>query len=556
MAGSQTHTRSVGPESELVALLSELRDDLGYRRIEKGMRLLERMRPIIESLQPEMEASGALVGLVAQWVDAGFDHPELLRRVLARFPRCARTALPLHDYLHLRMAEGVAALAEEDLEGAGGHFRFVQALEKEVVDDELFAIANFWIGRELRRTGQYDDALTYIVRGEELALGCGYTQMAAIMQGTRSWLAFQKGRYHDALGLLGRAEEALSRTDEYLSRGNIQSAYGRILRRQGRYEQALEYCERAIAEYRAGGGGQTQLARTLRNLAFVKRLLALQAQKQLDQASASRRSSPEDAERTQRLAGRRSHIEEMRAGACAHLEEALQIYARHRNHAGMAGVHLTRAFLHLDAGDLERAAEESAQAFEYGDEKRESIVMARALTLQCTIENAAIEEQLGDPARHKEAAASFARDAVQFAGRTQKRRLLARAYVWQGITHLAEPGSDIDAARQCYEKAAALLEPEALERQHAWEDLEKLKAAVLRAEPVEPLLRAWSAGLIGDKSFQEITDDFARLIIPKIWEREGRKVSRVAERLSISPKKVRRILYSAGLLDRAIPGHS
>jgi len=32
------------------------------------------------------------------------------------------------------------------------------------------------------------------------------------------------------------------------------------------------------------------------------------------------------------------------------------------------------------------------------------------------------------------------------------------------------------------------------------------------------------------------------LIIPKVWELEGRKISRVATRLSMSPKKIRRIL--------------
>jgi len=47
---------------------------------------------------------------------------------------------------------------------------------------------------------------------------------------------------------------------------------------------------------------------------------------------------------------------------------------------------------------------------------------------------------------------------------------------------------------------------------------------------------------------QPITEDFAQLVIPKVWEKEGRKVSRVASKLSISPKKVRRILSKVGLL--------
>ena len=47
---------------------------------------------------------------------------------------------------------------------------------------------------------------------------------------------------------------------------------------------------------------------------------------------------------------------------------------------------------------------------------------------------------------------------------------------------------------------------------------------------------------MGDKTFRQIAEEFAELSIPKVWEREGRKVSRVAARLSSSPKKVRRIL--------------
>ena len=80
-----------------------------------------------------------------------------------------------------------------------------------------------------------------------------------------------------------------------------------------------------------------------------------------------------------------------------------------------------------------------------------------------------------------------------------------------------------------------------------WDDLERLKASVLRTTPIDVALRAWTAGIVGDKSFQEIEEEFARIVIPKVWEREGRKVSRVAERLSISPKKVRRILQAAGI---------
>jgi DNA-binding NtrC family response regulator len=87
------------------------------------------------------------------------------------------------------------------------------------------------------------------------------------------------------------------------------------------------------------------------------------------------------------------------------------------------------------------------------------------------------------------------------------------------------------------------------DRDHLWEELIALKSRILRASGVDETLRAWSEGMVGDKTFQQVTEEFAEIVIPKVWSREGKKVSRVAERLSISPKKVRRVLRNAGLLE-------
>jgi DNA-binding NtrC family response regulator len=76
-----------------------------------------------------------------------------------------------------------------------------------------------------------------------------------------------------------------------------------------------------------------------------------------------------------------------------------------------------------------------------------------------------------------------------------------------------------------------------------------LKSRVLRASGIDDTLRAWSEGMVGDKTFQQVEEEFAEIVIPKVWAREGKKISRVAERLSVSPKKVRRILRNAGFLD-------
>ena len=48
---------------------------------------------------------------------------------------------------------------------------------------------------------------------------------------------------------------------------------------------------------------------------------------------------------------------------------------------------------------------------------------------------------------------------------------------------------------------------------------------------MHPALKAWSQGAVGDKSFRQISEEFAEIVIARVWEREGRKVSRVATRL-------------------------
>jgi tetratricopeptide (TPR) repeat protein len=536
----------MGPQGGLNSIISQLRDHLGFRRMECGMRTLAANAPALESLDPAEPNAGVLLGLIAQWVDAGFPGPELVRELLARFPSSRRAELPLVDYLHVRLAEGMVAMDSEDFALATQHFRFVQSLEGEINDGELLAISNYWTSRCLRRMGRYDDALGFTIKGKRLALDSGYAPMAAAMQVLESWLAFQKGKLTEALRLLQEAEPALNGTDDFVTRGNIQSAYGRIARRQARYEQALEYFNRAIAEYQRRDPHHLHLARSLVNIAVVERLIALGQQKEFDQVSARRRADSTEKNTEVPRAGR-AGVERLRTAARVHLGEALEIFTRHGLHRGIGTVHINSGLLEVDGGDLESAVADAARAFHQGEERGDFIVLARARLLQCTIENARLEEQIGeDPAHHARLAADFARDAVEYAKQTQNPRLLARAYVWQGLTFAAEPAADLEAAGHCCRQAMALLQPEGLERQCGWHDLETLKARVLHALPIDPLLRAWSNGAVENKTFQQVTEEFARIVISKVWERENRKVARVAKKLSISPKKVRRILHSAG----------
>jgi tetratricopeptide (TPR) repeat protein len=526
--------------------LAHLKEDLVRRRVQRGMARLEEHAHLIAALVPAQKNAGRFVGQLAQWVDIGFQRPSVVRDLVDRFSKSSRSDLPLLDYMYLRLAEGMLAMSEEATERALGHLDFVLALDEECADRELISIANFWKGRCLRMKGEYDQALEYASKGKDLALQLGHETMAAVMRVLESWLYFQKGNLQQALRILQEAENTLRKTDDHLTLGNIHSSNGRIARRQGRYQRAAESFKAAIEEYRQRDPQHRNVARSLNNMASVKRLIALELSRKIDAGVARRRKSPAKGHAaSRRQLQSRNRFEQLREEAMAELAEAATIYAQYRNHHGLGSVHLNYGYLHLDSGDLELAESKAQAAFALGEEKRDYILMARARLLRCMIGNMRVEEGIGEGfAANARAAQDCADEAAALAKQTQDRRLQADAFIWQGLISANRYFDDIESARQCYDRAIALCRD--YEGDESSEHIRALREKLLRVGSVNPALRAWSQGSVGDKTFQQVTEEFAELVIPKVWEREGRKISRVASRLSISPKKVRRILNRVG----------
>jgi tetratricopeptide (TPR) repeat protein len=530
-------------------LLEGLTHDLASRRMGAGLTWLQTHVKEFGALQANRPGTARFVGCLAQWVDMGFARPALVKTLLSRFTPETRAQLPLGDYLHLRMAEGMSAMADEEPDQAIQHLDFALTLGEELGDRATLAIASFWKGRCLRKKGEYDEALTCTARAEGLAEELGYPKLAAVMRVLESWLLFQKGRSHEATLLLRQAEAALADTDDYLTLGNIHSSHGRIARRQRLYDRAIASFEKAIAEYRKRDPQHRNLARTLVNIAIVQRYIGVQLRDHID--SATRRSRETGTRGERRAATRvgqlRERLRQLREEAFAHLDEARQIYLHDPDHHGSSAVHLNVGYVHLDGGEFDRASEEAAAAFRVAEEKLDFLLMARARLLQCMIENAQLEEDVGerpDPAGGAGRALESIREAVALARHTQNRRLLATALVWQGLTECNSVVNDFEAAQHSYELATTTLKGEDPGNLSA--DLNALRGRLFRSGTVDPLLRAWTQGLVGVKTFRQVLDDFSELVIPRVWEREGRKVARVAARLSMSPKKVRRILARAG----------
>lgn len=530
--------------------VDKLETALHLRRIEDGIALLAGAQEEINGLHPGIPEAGRILLLYSQWIDAGFGDYRLLLPLLERFSPACRKKLPFCDYVRVRMAGAFVDFARGELDAAIGTLGSLLTICRDLCDPGLEALVHFWIGRAHRKNGEYEAALEHIIRAHELAAATD-RHFAAVIEIQQSWLLFQKGQTRDAEQLLDHAESILETTDHYVALANIESARGRIVRRAGQYAEALAHFAKALAIYARRDPHHVNLARTLVNAAYVRRLLALQMRKQID---ADARSASVHARAGKSSAGAQQvsihRYQTICQDAVRDLMQAREIYGLHANSDGIGKVSLSLGYLHLDRGDIESAGQEAGAAYRLGAEQKDRILMARSRILQCAVENAHVEEQTGDPAdigSHAHRARQFSEEALMLAHGTQNRRLLAGACIARGTTAANDFFQDWETARALATEATGLIGPG--ERDHLVEDLASLKSQIVRASGINDVLRGWSEGLTGSKTFQQVVEEFAEIVIPKVWIREDRKISRVAASLSISPKKVRRILRNSGYLN-------
>lgn len=517
------------------ATLRKLNNALLHRRVSEGHKLLQRAHRDIVAMKPSDPLATATLLCVAQWIDTGYENHRFLDQLLMRFSKSQSVEMKFIDYVRLKMAEGYCAFANEDMSTAITTLAFVLQIGVGTIDAFLIAQTHFWKGRAHRSQGEYELALHHIVEAESATATLNAPRFLAAIKIHESWLLFQRGQRKDAFRLLDEAEAELKTTGHFLSLGNIESARGRFVRRSGEYAKALEHFERAVGIYSRQISEHPNMARALVNAAYVKRLIALDLREKSNTVRAK--------------AAQHIRFIEICQEALDLLERAGKIYAQHGHVSGSGAVCVNAAHLHLDCGDIDRAEEQAKEAFRLGEDRQDHILMARARTLQALIHNERAEEQIGDTvdtAMHANHARMCAEEAVEIAKMTQNKRLLAGAYIARSTVAASDFFQDWEAAKQFTALAGELLSKD--DRDHLSKELGQLKARILQATGIHDMLRSWSEGIVHDKTFQQVTEEFAEIVIPKVWMREDRKVSRVAEKLSISPKKVRRVLRNANML--------
>ncbi len=519
------------------AVLNKLNDALLHRRIQEGRELLDKLRKSANQMSASDRHAAALVFCLSQWMDIGYGNLQTLDELLAKFARSDRGQMIFVDFIQLKMAEAYRAFAVENAQKAIAELDFVLQIEPAIVGLQVIAQAHFWKGRAHRSQGEYELALQHILKAKDAALELKAPEFVASMKIHESWLLFQKGQRREAFRLLDEAEKKLATTEHYLALGNLESARGRFVRRSGEYAKAVEHFGRAVAIYSRRFSDHPNLARALVNMAYVKRMIALDLRERIGEDRAT--------------AAQHNRCREICQEGLELLKQAGSIYSQRNHMTGQGSVFVNAGYLHLDCGDIDLAEDEAEKAYQLGERRQDHILMARARTLQSILHHERAEEQIGDAtdtARHAALSKSCSEEAIGIAKMTQNKRLLAGAYIARSRTAAGDFFRDWETAKQFAALAGELLSKD--DRDHLSKELSHLKGVILRATGIHDQLRSWSEGIIHDKTFQQVEEEFAEIVIPKVWLREDRKISRVAQKLSISPKKVRRVLRNVNLLEQ------
>lgn len=522
------------------ALLSDLEQSLVRRNVQAGFELLDSSLGKTGRIDHRDRNAVSLLLCLAQWTDLGYRDLAFLDSFLAKFAAADPARMPVLDFLKWTLVQGYRSLAGEDVERAISCMDIALRAGDGVMPWNLVFLAHFWKGRAHRKKGEYELALLHICAAQKCAREADAPRLVAVTKIHESWLVFQKGERRQAMRLLDEAEIELKSTGHSLSLGNIESARGRFVRRSGEYAKALAHFEKSIKIYSRTHANHPNLARAMVNAAYVKRLIALDSQPQ------SRGGQARGAAHARYLQTTREALDL--------LQRAGEIYAMHHHQGGTGSVLVNSGHLHLESGDIDQAATEAIRAYTLGNEKGDQILMARAMVLQAAVELARSEEQLGDDpdaSHHAVLAVQYADRAIEIARHTQNKRLLAEAYIARGLAAADDLFQEWDVAKEYAAKAADLLSAD--DRDHLFRELSALKQKILRSTGIDQTLRLWSDGELGNKTFQQVQEEFAELVIPKIWLNMGKNVTRVSQKLSISPKKVRRILRNARYVQSSSP---
>lgn len=463
-ADSSQPTTLITPE-----YLADLEEAVAVRDFDLIQALIDEHLPTLAAFDSRQENAPRLLALFARWIAMGFgyrgddlNHLYHLRRALKLFPEPGGRRATFGDAADFHLSNGFLSLHQGDFADAIHNFGSVYSLKPKLRDDETVAVACHGLAKAHEEQGKYADALKWATEAVELAGLVKRHEMKAAFLVLVGWLLFQEDNAAAARSVLTNAYEVLKGTDDVIHVGHIRSVLGRISQRAGNYKDAINLFSEALTYYSridiGGGRSHPHVARTLANRAFAKRLEALRC----DRAATGER--PLYLRNYPNLFRSKSFVPsatKLRDEAHRDIEAASAIYDEYNHNLGRCLVFEAKAYLSLDAGELEAARRFACEAVREATQANDDIKVAGTRVLHCITEyalSAAASDDIARSGEHAESAHRAVIEAIAFAEKTQHRRVNARTQIWLGMILLTPFYADTETAKQCYDRAVKILE--------------------------------------------------------------------------------------------------
>ena len=447
--------------------LADLQEAIALRDFDLIQTLIDEHLPTLATFDFRQEGAPRLLALLARWIDMGFGYrgDELdciyhLKRALKLFPEPIGRRATFGDVADFHLAYGILRLHQDDFDEAISHFGLVYSLKDHLRDDETIAVACHGLAKANEEQGKYREARQWVTQASELAAIAKRPELKAAFQVLLGWLLFQEDD-DSAESVLTEAYGLFKGTDDVVQLGHILSILGRISQRAGNYKYSIKLFSEALTFYSSidmgGGRSHPHVARTLANRAFARRLEALRC----DRAATGERplylrSYANPIYNTNPVAS----AAKLRDDAHSDLAASFGIYDEYDHSLGRCLVFEARAYLKLDAGELDLACQLARDAVHEATQACDDIKLAGTLILQCIAECALAVTSSSDIAKsgeHAEMAYRAITQAIASAERTQHRRVNCRARIWRGMVLLLPFYADLTTAKQCYEQAVSSL---------------------------------------------------------------------------------------------------
>lgn len=327
------------------------------------------------------------------------------------------------DYAYSEAVAGIQCLMDLRYECARGHFEEVVHFSGKLKDEFLIAYSMLGVARCARHQGEYGLAEKMAKDASEAAIRANSEELAAITKAIRAWCLYKSGDYGGAQTLFEQAAATLDPTDDWIAKGNMALALGRIERKSARSttKEPLEWY----------GAAEKCYARAL----SPRRVRSYEARLQINTCRLLRLQGKQASLGKDRRAARRIHDDILNV----RLPMAEQVYADHYPR-GKGDALVVRGWINLDQGMAEEAAacaEEACKLARYREDRPDHVLAANALSLWARAEVAEAEwidrdddEQIAKRESHKRRVLEYgllAVDHAKKAGNTP--RLAADTYI-------------------------------------------------------------------------------------------------------------------------------